>query len=157
MQKISVFVTSVTGIILISIIAENVCSDKYKKYVKFAVGLIILYVVSTSFLDFLQPSYEMNLHNFYIEDQSEYTIKNEYNEQIKKLFTEKLKNELESNIYKKMHLKCAIAPEINDEFSEISLEISCNNGDFRKVKEFINENYEIYDITFVKEVKKYEK
>ena len=156
MQKISAFITSIIGIILISIIAENICIDKYKKYVKFSVGLIILFTVFTSFLGFLQPAYEINLDSFYTENSNKSIIKNEYNEQIKNLFNEKLKNEIENNIYKKLQIKCSVNPYVNDDFTKISLEVICKDSYNESIRELIHKNYEIYDISFVEEVEKYE-
>lgn len=156
MQKISAFITSVIGIILISIVAENVCPEKYKKYVKFSVGLIILFTVFTSFFDVLISFDEINLDNFYAENSDNSIIKNDYNEQIKKLFFKKLKDEIENNIYKKLKITCRIMPSVNDDFSEISLNVECNENYKETIKDFIHKNYEIYDISFIKEVEKYE-
>ncbi|MBE7054148.1 MAG: hypothetical protein E7391_07745 [Ruminococcaceae bacterium] len=150
MQVFSDFVASSIGIILISVVLESISPEGiYKKYIKFAFGLIITITIISSIYSLLSITYnpaESELFKSINFDSSNY--RKEYDLQINDLFEENLKYEIEKNIKNKLNLDCTITAKVEGNFDNISLFVKCNKLSENTIKNHIKKTYSIDNITF---------
>ena len=150
MQFFLDFVLSSIGIILVSVVLESVSADGvYKRYIKFAFGLVIMITVISSIYALLSVSHDLSVNDFLITKNSNtYDYKETYNLEIKKTFENNLKHEIEKNITNKLNISCIVSATINEEFDDISLIIICNKNNKKSIEKYVNKMYSISDITF---------
>lgn len=152
MQEFSGFVSSIIGIVILCVIIENITpSGVYKKYVKFATGLIIMITVITAVARIFSVQYDFDFEKYTLKS-TESELNENFNDSIKKIFSEKLSKEIEYSIKKDLGMDCRIRAYPNDDFSEIMLYADCSKNSFIFIKDYIKKTYEINDIVMSSEV-----
>lgn len=151
MEKISAFIATITGIVLLCVITENLApGGNYKKYVKFAGGLIIMITMLTAVFDFFGAKPEFDFSKYTAQTDSE-EFNESYNSKIEAVFSQKLASEIESGVLGGLGLKCRINASVGNDFDDIYLTVNCSMNSFGAIKEYIIKNYKITNVTFAEQ------
>lgn len=151
MEKISAFIATITGIVLLCVITENLApGGSYKKYVKFAGGLIIMIAMITAVFDFFGAKHEFDFSKYTARTDSE-EFNESYNSKIGAVFSQKLASEIESDVLGGLGLRCRINASVENNFEDIYLTVNCSVNSFGAIKEYIIKNYKITNVAFAEQ------